>query len=152
LPAAQRRRWRPALHEEAIAILPYPVVGLPAGLRAVHVLRNDAGRPIAVAVGRIAPEDAAPDKGWTPCSWRRRNILQMPLYPDAAALRAVEAELDARAPRGGDLRCGRAQAAMAAVARGDGFLVQGGDCAESFAACGAIASGRIAPALLELGQ
>lgn len=70
---------------------------------------------------------------WTPDSWRAHEALQMPDYPDAAALAAVESELNSYPPLvfAGEARALTADLAL--VAAGKGFLLQGGDCAESFA-------------------
>jgi len=70
---------------------------------------------------------------WTPDSWRSRPIRQQPNYPDAETVIAVEKELAASPPLvfAGEARRLRKQ--LAAVARGEAFLLQGGDCAESFA-------------------
>ena len=70
---------------------------------------------------------------WTRDGWRAYPRIQMPDYPDVAALRAVEAQL-ARFPLlifAGEAR--RLKAQLGEVARGERFLLQGGDCAESFA-------------------
>ena len=70
---------------------------------------------------------------WTPQSWRDKPIRQVPEYPDQDRLRAVEAELAGYPPL---VFAGEAQAletALGRVARGEAFLLQGGDCAESFA-------------------
>ncbi|HXI86203.1 MAG TPA: 3-deoxy-7-phosphoheptulonate synthase class II [Parvularculaceae bacterium] len=70
---------------------------------------------------------------WSPDSWRRRRALHIPTdYPDPAALAAVETELQSYPPLvfAGEARTLRA--ALASVARGEAFLLQGGDCAESF--------------------
>ena len=70
---------------------------------------------------------------WTPASWRSKPIQQAPDYPDAAALAAVEARLATYPPLvfAGEAR--QLKRALAGVVRGEGFLLQGGDCAESFA-------------------
>jgi 3-deoxy-7-phosphoheptulonate synthase len=70
---------------------------------------------------------------WTPQDWRSCRIAQAPVYPDAAKLDAVETELGAAPPLifAGEARALRAQ--LARVAAGEAFLLQGGDCAESFA-------------------
>jgi 3-deoxy-7-phosphoheptulonate synthase len=70
---------------------------------------------------------------WSPQSWRTRPIAQAPSYPDAAALTAVEAELRTSPPLifAGEARALKAQLARAAA--GEAFLLQAGDCAESFA-------------------
>ncbi|WP_298918388.1 class II 3-deoxy-7-phosphoheptulonate synthase [uncultured Roseobacter sp.] len=69
---------------------------------------------------------------WTKSSWRAKPRIQMPDYPDQAALEAVEAQL-ARFPLlvfAGEAR--RLKERLGAAGRGEAFLLQGGDCAESF--------------------
>ena len=70
---------------------------------------------------------------WTPASWRRRPAAQLPDYPDAGALAAVEERLAHSLPLvfAGEIQTLRQQ--LAEVAAGRAFLLQGGDCAESFA-------------------
>jgi 3-deoxy-7-phosphoheptulonate synthase len=70
---------------------------------------------------------------WTPDSWRAKPIRQAPTYPDAAQLAAVEERLRGYPPLvfAGEAR--DLKAALARVAEGKAFLLQGGDCAESFA-------------------
>ncbi|MBJ3762939.1 3-deoxy-7-phosphoheptulonate synthase class II [Maribius pontilimi] len=70
---------------------------------------------------------------WQKSSWRTRERIQMPDYTDAAALQAVEARLAKFPPLvfAGEARTLREE--LAAVSRGEAFLLQGGDCAESFA-------------------
>ncbi len=70
---------------------------------------------------------------WSPSSWRSKPIEQMPDYPDKAALAAVEAQMRHFPPLvfAGEAR--RLKNKLAAVAEGRAFLLQGGDCAESFA-------------------
>ncbi|WP_051503923.1 3-deoxy-7-phosphoheptulonate synthase [Sphingomonas jaspsi] len=70
--------------------------------------------------------------GWFPASWRTREARQMPAYADGDALRAVEARLAAAAPVVAFDDCQQLRDAMAGLAAGRGFLLQGGDCAESF--------------------
>src|ERR1700756_452252 len=74
---------------------------------------------------------------WTPDGWRTRPVLQMPQYPDAKALADVEAQLASFPPLvfAGEAR--NLKKALARVAAGEAFLLQGGDCAESFAEHGA---------------
>ncbi len=71
-------------------------------------------------------------KIWTPDSWRTKPAEQMPAYPDAGKLAAVEARLASYPPLifAGEAR--RLQDRLAQVAAGKAFLLQGGDCAESF--------------------
>ena len=74
---------------------------------------------------------------WSPDSWRSKPRLQMPDYPDQKALGDVEAQLATYPPLvfAGEAR--NLKKALAQVASGDMFLLQGGDCAESFAEHGA---------------
>ncbi len=70
---------------------------------------------------------------WTPESWRSKPVVQMPTdYPDAGALAGVEDELRALPPLvfAGEAR--RLTDRLADVEAGRAFLLQGGDCAESF--------------------
>ena len=74
---------------------------------------------------------------WSPDSWRIKPLRQVPEYPDQARLAAVEAKLKGFPPLvfAGEAR--RLKADLAKVAAGKAFLLQGGDCAESFAEFGA---------------
>ncbi|MFO6463167.1 class II 3-deoxy-7-phosphoheptulonate synthase [Jannaschia sp. KMU-145] len=70
---------------------------------------------------------------WTKSDWRAKPRVQMPDYLDAGALGAVEARLGQYPPLvfAGEARTLRSE--LAAAGRGEAFLLQGGDCAESFA-------------------
>ncbi|MDH4871196.1 3-deoxy-7-phosphoheptulonate synthase class II [Pseudomonas sp. BN515] len=70
---------------------------------------------------------------WSPESWRDKPIQQQPEYPDAAKLAHVEQTLASFPPLvfAGEARELRRQ--FAEVTEGRAFLLQGGDCAESFA-------------------
>ncbi len=70
---------------------------------------------------------------WSPDSWRSKPILQQPTYVDQDQVKAVEATLSGRPPLvfAGEVRSLRKQ--LAQVTEGQAFLLQGGDCAESFA-------------------
>ena len=70
---------------------------------------------------------------WTPANWRNKNGLQMPTYPDQAALDDVEKRISAFPPLASAGEARKLKAKLADVANGDAFLLQGGDCAESFA-------------------
>ena len=74
---------------------------------------------------------------WSPDSWRSRPSQQVPAYPDQAALAEVEGRLATFPPLvfAGEARKLKKQ--LGAVAEGNGFLLQGGDCAESFIEHGA---------------
>ncbi|MET0180495.1 MAG: class II 3-deoxy-7-phosphoheptulonate synthase, partial [Novosphingobium sp.] len=70
---------------------------------------------------------------WTPDGWRTHEARHLPSYPDPAELARVEATLTRYPPLvfAGEARVLTAE--LAEVAAGRGFLLQGGDCAESFA-------------------
>src|SRR5579871_5059911 len=70
---------------------------------------------------------------WTPDSWRGMPIRQVPVYPDDGAVREVETRLKSYPPLvfAGEAR--KLKAKLAQVVEGKAFLLQGGDCAESFA-------------------
>ncbi|MFN3825726.1 MAG: class II 3-deoxy-7-phosphoheptulonate synthase [Pseudorhodobacter sp.] len=72
-------------------------------------------------------------KGWQKSDWRDKPRVQMPDYPDQSALETVEAQLAKYPPLvfAGEAR--RLKKHLAAAAEGRAFLLQGGDCAESFA-------------------
>ncbi|MFD7864538.1 class II 3-deoxy-7-phosphoheptulonate synthase [Streptomyces sp. NPDC057682] len=65
--------------------------------------------------------------------WRALPAAQQPDWPDPAALEAVCAELGAAVPLVVADECELLKRRLAAVARGEAFLLQGGDCAETFA-------------------
>ena len=71
-------------------------------------------------------------KNWSPNSWRDFPIKQQPTYPNLDELKAVEQELKSYPPLifAGEAR--RLKEKLAAAGRGEAFLIQGGDCAESF--------------------
>ena len=70
---------------------------------------------------------------WSPDSWRSKPIQQVPDYPDATALADTEQQLSTFPPLvfAGEAR--ELKGKLARVAQGEAFLLQGGDCAESFA-------------------
>ncbi len=76
-------------------------------------------------------------QNWSPNSWRSKKVLQMPTYPDADKLAAVEEKLKSFPPLvfAGEARNLKSQ--LADVAAGKAFLLQGGDCAEAYSEHGA---------------
>lgn len=72
---------------------------------------------------------------WTPDSWQSKTVTQQPTYPDESALAAVVAELAALPPLVTSWEVEALKANLAACARGEAFLLQGGDCAETFDTC-----------------
>ena len=71
-------------------------------------------------------------KGWSKSDWRARPRVQMPDYPEPAILAEVESQLGNYPPLvfAGEAR--KLKRALGEVAEGKAFLLQGGDCAESF--------------------
>jgi len=69
---------------------------------------------------------------WTPSSWRNFPIKQQPTYEDKVLLKEVEEKLSVYPPIifAGEAR--KLKNKLAAAGRGEAFLLQGGDCAESF--------------------
>ena len=74
---------------------------------------------------------------WSPASWRDKPAKQLPAYPDEIALKKAESTLAQMPPLvfAGEAR--NLKAYLADVCAGKAFLLQGGDCAESFAEFGA---------------
>lgn len=77
--------------------------------------------------------EAPMTKPWTTHSWRTRPTPQMPPYTDAAALRAAENFIAAAPALVTPAACRALTTELAAIGAGRAFLLQGGDCAESFA-------------------
>src|SRR5262249_49780035 len=104
--------------------------------RGTSVKRALVYKPMTVEKARpywsLAKRRAVMPERWTRDSWRKKSIMQVPEYPDKAALEAVEGQLATFPPLvfAGEARS--LQKALARVAMGEGFLLQGGDCAESF--------------------
>ena len=79
---------------------------------------------------------------WTPSSWQNKAATQQAQYPDAKALEAVVAEIARLPPLVTSWEIDTLRTQLGQAALGQKFLLQGGDCAESFEQCdsGAIAS------------
>ena len=73
--------------------------------------------------------------GWTPDSWQSRAAVQQPAYPDAAALRQVLDQLAHLPPLVTSWEVNHLREQLAEAQAGRQFVLQGGDCAESFADC-----------------
>jgi 3-deoxy-7-phosphoheptulonate synthase len=69
---------------------------------------------------------------WSPASWRMLPAAQMPAYPDVAILAAVERQLNEAAAVASIADSARLSVEIAKAAAGEAFVLQGGDCAESF--------------------
>lgn len=72
---------------------------------------------------------------WAPDSWRSRPAMQLPTYPDADILRAALVELRQLPPLVTSWEIFALKKQLAEAQEGKRFLLQGGDCAESFSDC-----------------
>jgi len=72
---------------------------------------------------------------WSPASWRERPVLQMPTYPDADAFEATLRELHALPPLVTSWEILTLKQQIADAQEGKRFILQGGDCAETFDGC-----------------
>ena len=86
-----------------------------------------------MGAARFAKEPWKVTSNWTPDSWKAHEARHLPVYEDQADLARVEGTLSHFPPLvfAGEARALKAD--LAEVAAGRGFLLQGGDCAESFA-------------------
>jgi len=74
---------------------------------------------------------------WSPDSWTRKPALQQPVYPDRNAVDRVVERIASLPPLVTSWEVRSLKSQLAEAARGQRFLLQGGDCAESFALCDA---------------
>ena len=99
-----------------------------SGFSAPRMVLNDVPKV------KLADPTGSERRGaWSPGSWRGFRCEQLPEYPDKAAEADVEERLSKCAPLvfAGEMR--QLQERLAAAQQGQGFLLMGGDCAESFA-------------------
>ncbi|KAI8108929.1 hypothetical protein M9435_005346 [Picochlorum sp. BPE23] len=113
-------------------------------LHAIHSARKAASsrqqkRSYALLKAVAEPSDSVPFASssehlseWSVDSWKNFTALQQPNYPDKDALDKGIAEIASMPPLVFAGECRTLQDRLAAAARGDAFIVQGGDCAESF--------------------
>ena len=131
---------------EAIAIVSEPLAEAQGELRTFDTVASEDGRPIAYAVGRVAAEEIAVPPAvtepprlsslrteWVPTSWRSRPAQQIAEYPDQAALERVERRLAGSESLVEIADIIHLRAALGKAANGEAIILQGGDCAESFA-------------------
>ncbi|MCY3964045.1 MAG: 3-deoxy-7-phosphoheptulonate synthase class II [Acidobacteria bacterium] len=72
---------------------------------------------------------------WKPDSWKGADVRQQPTYGDPAAVDSVAARLAILPPLVTSWEVETLRSQLASAARGERFVLQGGDCAESFAEC-----------------
>jgi len=75
------------------------------------------------------------NNAWQPTSWQARKAQQQPVYDDAAQLERAVADLARLPPIVVSWEIEKLRSHLAAAQRGEAFLLQGGDCAETFADC-----------------
>jgi 3-deoxy-7-phosphoheptulonate synthase len=93
--------------------------------KVAHAMNSPETRPQPVRL----PQD------WTPASWQRRIALQQPTYPDVAALQTALGELGRLPPLVTSWEILSLKRQLGEAQEGKRFLLQGGDCAESFSDC-----------------
>lgn len=76
-----------------------------------------------------------PSEPWSPTSWQRKPAAQQPIYVDRAALESVLQRLSRLPPLVTSWEIETLKTQLAEAARGERFLLQGGDCSESFDDC-----------------
>ena len=74
-------------------------------------------------------------EGWHPLSWNSKEIEQLPAYPDTEALQQAYNKLRSYPPLLTSWEIEALREKLASVSEGKAFLLQGGDCAETFDAC-----------------
>lgn len=97
-------------------------------------LMHRTNRPL-MTLSETGPQPVHLPENWSPASWQQREALQQPNYPDAAALAIAEAELARLPPLVTSWEILSLRRQLAEAQEGKRFLLQGGDCAESFADC-----------------
>ena len=74
-------------------------------------------------------------RDWTPNTWRERPVTHQPVYPDTSLLDSVLEDMASFPPLVTSWEIETLKAQLAEAARGERFLLQGGDCAEQFNTC-----------------
>jgi 3-deoxy-7-phosphoheptulonate synthase len=80
-------------------------------------------------------KSAANSADWSPASWQQKPATQQPVYPDATALQSALVQLAKLPPLVTSWEIENLKHQLAEAVRGERFLLQGGDCSESFAEC-----------------
>ena len=88
-----------------------------------------------VMANKIEVSDILEGDGWHPLSWNKKEIAQLPPYPDTEALQKAYLELKSLPPLITSWEIEALKDKLALAAEGKSFLLQGGDCAETFDSC-----------------
>ncbi|MEM9293112.1 MAG: 3-deoxy-7-phosphoheptulonate synthase class II [Acidobacteriota bacterium] len=94
-----------------------------------------SGTASAAGSPALTQDDGVTPVRWSPTSWRRREALQQPNYPDPQALESALGELREMPPLVTSWEVESLKEQLAEAAEGKRFLLQGGDCAEVFSEC-----------------
>ncbi|TVR19201.1 MAG: 3-deoxy-7-phosphoheptulonate synthase [Balneolaceae bacterium] len=86
-------------------------------------------------INQIDSQHILEGEGWYPLSWNKKEISQLPAYPDTEELQRSFNELKSLPPLITSWEIEALKEKLADVAEGNAFLLQGGDCAETFDAC-----------------
>lgn len=97
-----------------------------------------------------AEEAAQVQEDWSPNSWRQKPLEQPIDYPDSTKLRSTLAHLASLPPLVTSWEVETLRRQLAEAARGDRFLLQGGDCSESFDECEAAIIARKLKIILQM--
>ncbi|KAG8373385.1 hypothetical protein BUALT_Bualt11G0018900 [Buddleja alternifolia] len=130
----QHQTLLPAAHSSSASFNPTPAATR-RRISAVHAA-EPAKTPVITTNTKSSAQSAAaaPTSAvkWTPETWKTKKALQLPEYPDAAELESVLTTMEAYPPLvfAGEVR--NLEERLAEAAMGKAFVLQGGDCAESF--------------------
>jgi 3-deoxy-7-phosphoheptulonate synthase len=102
-------------------------------------IATEYGRTVVQQVTKPAGVETirAMNAQWTPDSWLQRTALQLPKYADGAEVQQVTQELTSLPPLVTAWEVDRLRAQLADAHAGQAFVMQGGDCSESFSDCNA---------------
>eukprot|EP00270_Netrium_digitus_P012594 TRINITY_DN4110_c0_g2_i1.p1 TRINITY_DN4110_c0_g2~~TRINITY_DN4110_c0_g2_i1.p1 ORF type:complete len:527 (-),score=119.04 TRINITY_DN4110_c0_g2_i1:268-1848(-) len=115
-----------SIYGGSLALKPQPV----ASARSVAPPTIVAPRCVQTVEPAVTP--LVPETEWSPSSWRSRTAWQQPPYPDEAELERVIDEIRGYPPLVFAGECRQLEDKLKQAALGNAFLLQGGDCAESF--------------------
>jgi len=99
------------------------------------MMKNRLVNPFDMSTSDRPLQSVTVPSGWDPASWRSCAATQQPSYPDAEALAGVQRELNLLPPLVTSWEILALKKQLAEAQEGKRFVLQGGDCAESFSDC-----------------
>jgi len=99
------------------------------------MMKNRLANPADMSASDRPLQPVSVPSGWDPASWRSHAATQQPTYPDAQALAGVQRELNLLPPLVTSWEILTLKKQLAEAQEGKRFVLQGGDCAESFSDC-----------------